>query len=45
MDNGEYTGATFVDFKKAFDTMDHGCLLSKLPVYGIQEYELKWFES
>ena len=32
MDDGEYTGAVFVDLKKAFDTVDHGRLLSKLPV-------------
>ena len=45
MDNGEYTGAVFVDLKKAFDTVDHGCLLSKLPGYGIKGRELSWFES
>ena len=45
MDNGEYTGAVFVDLKKAFDTVDHGCLLSKLSSYGIKGRELSWFES
>ena len=45
MDDGEYTGAVFVDLKKAFDTVDHGRLLSKLPSYGIKGKELSWFES
>ena len=45
MYNGEYTGAVFVDLKKAFDTVDHRCLLSKLPSYGIKGRELNWFES
>ena len=45
MDNGEYTGAVFVDLRKAFDTVDHGRLLSKLPMYGIKRRELSWFES
>ena len=31
--------------KKAFDTVDHGRLLSKLPSYGIKARELSWFES
>ena len=29
MDRGEYTGAIFVDLKKAFDTVDHKVLLKK----------------
>ena len=39
------TGAMFIDFKKAFDTIDHGRLLSKLPCYGIRNRELAWFED
>ena len=45
MDNGEYTGAIFVDLENDFDTIDHGCLLSKLPSFGIKGRELSWFES
>ena len=37
MDKGEYTGTDFVDLKKAFDTVNHGHLLSKLPSYGQKE--------
>ena len=45
MDTGMMTGAVFVDLSKAFDTVDHARLLSKLPIYGILNWELKWFES
>ena len=45
MDTGMLTGAVFVDLSKAFDTVDHARLLSKLPIYGILNRELKWFES
>ena len=43
MDQGTLTGAVFVDFSKAFDTLDHEKLLSKLQVLGIHGIELKWF--
>ena len=43
MDRGEYTGAVYVDLKKAFDTVNHATKLSKLPVYGINDKELSWF--
>ena len=39
------TGAVFIDLRKAFDTVDHARLLSKLPIYGIKNKELCWFES
>ena len=45
MDTGMLTGAVFVDLSKAFDTVDHARLLSKLPIYGILNRERKWFES
>ena len=40
-----YTGVVFLDLSKAFDTVDHGCLLSKLLAHGIKNYELRWFEN
>ena len=34
IDRGEYTGAVFLDLAKAFDTVDHAILCSKLQCYG-----------
>ena len=45
MDRGLLTGAVFVDLRKAYDTVDHARVLSKLPLYGINGEELKWLES
>ena len=39
------TGAVYIDLRKAFDTVDHARLLSKLPIYGIKSKELCWFEN
>ena len=35
----------FLDLKKAFDTVDHDILVSKLDVYGIKAAENNWFKS
>ena len=45
MDKGHMTGAVFVNLRKAFDTVDHARLLSKLSIYRIRNKELNWFES
>ena len=45
IDNGFLTGAIFLDLSKAFDTVSHSHLLSKLPSYGIAGIELAWFEN
>ena len=34
-----------IDFKKAFDTVNHQILLKKLECYGIRATQLKWFSS
>ena len=34
-----------MDFAKAFDTVNHDILLSKLEYYGVKDIPLKWFKS
>ena len=36
LDNGKYIIGIFIDFAKAFDTVDHETLLHKLYRYGIR---------
>ena len=45
IDEGKHTLGIFVDFKKAFDTINHKILLSKLSFYGIRGKALQWFSS
>ena len=45
MDQGKINGVIYLDLKKAFDTIDHQILLSKLQAYGIRDHTLKWFQS
>lgn len=37
--------ALFVDFRKAFDVIDHGILLDKLQDAGVSQSSIKWFSS
>ena len=43
LDSGNLVGAVFIDLKKAFDTIGHSVLLSKLSAFGIFDIEHKWF--
>jgi hypothetical protein len=39
------TGVCLLDISKCFDTIDHGILLQKLDIYGIDNVQYKWFSS
>ena len=45
LENGEYVMGLFLDFSKAFDTVNHDILFTKLKFYGIRGTALDWFES
>ena len=46
MESGELCGAVFLaDLTKAFDTVDHDILLSKLSAIGVSPSTLRWFKS
>ena len=45
MDNRKYSRGIFIDLKKAFDTVNHEILLTKLEHYGIRGVINSWFRS
>lgn len=44
-DNSKLVGVVLVDFKKAFDMVDHQILLNKLSIYATKDEPLKWFDT
>ena len=45
IDEDKFGCAIFIDLKKAFDTVNHNILLTKLEHYGIRRFLLDWFKS
>ncbi|CAM5121483.1 unnamed protein product [Eretmochelys imbricata] len=45
VDEGKTVDVLFLDFSKAFDTVSHSILVSKLKKYGLDECTIRWVES
>ena len=45
IDAGNLSLTVFMDLSKAFDTLDHSILFTKLKYHGIQDNDLMWFTS
>ena len=45
MDNNTQTDILYLDFAKAFDSVDHGLTLAKLKLYGVKGRVLEWFRD
>ena len=44
-DRIECSSSIFIDYSRAFDTIDHGILCKKLQLYGLDGTSLDWFRN
>ena len=45
INEGKLVGCAMIDFRKAFDLVDHNLLLNKLRIYRFNDLSLSWFKS
>ena len=45
LENDQISGLVFIDYKKAFDLINHNIILSKLEQFGIASQEISLFEN
>ena len=45
LNNRNVSLATFIDFSKAFDTVNHFILLEKLKIYGVDGVNFLWIQN
>ena len=45
IDKGDIVGTLFLDFRKAFDLIDHSILIKKLSIYKLRDSTLNLFSS
>ena len=45
LETSDITVSTYIDYKKAFDTVSHEILLKKLSLYGFSKHSVTWFNN
>ena len=45
LDKNRVSGLVFIDYRKAFDMVDHEILMANLKAYGMSDGSVTWFQS